>query len=227
MPTLADPQMVAVLTMTGTLLGIVLGFGLNEASYYLRTRREDRRTISKTLAELLEVRHVLRYLPLAVQTLKKILPTDIPAHDEVMLRNFLWTFLPNVDGMQKRYEDAVSAVAAFLPVLAFDLRSKDMIGPLLGRLRSTLPIQPAAAPIWLKMEDQLVSFSLPKLEELIQELAELHGIETAEEVRARLEEKFEPLQELEKFFREILSATTAQAAQAQASKAPANPTTNS
>ena len=219
---------VALLTMGGTLLGIILGFGLNEASLFLRTRREDRRTISKTLVELLEVRHALRFLPLAVETLKKIIPTSIAAHDEVMLRNVLWTFVvPNLDGMQKRYEDAVSAVAAFLPLLAYDLRSKDMVGPLLGRLRSTVPIEPAAAPFWLKMEDEVVKFSLPKLEELIQQLAELHGVKTADDVRTRLKEAFEPPEDFEKFLREILSAMTAQAAQAQAAQAPPNPTTNS
>jgi hypothetical protein len=57
---------------------------------------------------------------------KNLMPATIPAQDEIMLRNVLWTFLfPNTEGMQKRYEDAVSTVAAFLPLLAYDLRSKD------------------------------------------------------------------------------------------------------
>jgi len=228
MPTQTDSQAftiwVAILTMAGTLIGIILGFGLNEASYLLRTRREDRRTISKTLAELLDVRHVLRFLPLTVETLKKILPGPIAAHDEVMLRNVLQAFVPNSEGMQKRYEDAVSAVSAFLPLLAFDLRSKDMVGPLLGHLRSTLPIEPGAAPFWLKMEDEVVEFSLPKLEELIHELAKLHGRKTSKEVDTLLKKPFEPPMEFENFLKESFAAMAAAAQTAPGIDANAQPT---
>jgi len=211
--------------MVGTLLAVILGFSLNEVSSLIRTRREDRRTISKTLAELLEVRHFLRFLPLTVETLKKIVPGPIPAHDEVMLRHVLWTLIPNTEGMQKRYEDAVTAVSAFLPLLAFDLRSKDMIGPFLGRLRGAIPIEPNAAPLWLKMEDEIVRIALPKLEELIQELADLHRMETADNVRTLLKQPFEPPREFENLLRETFAAMAAQAA-AQAAQAPPNPNAN-
>jgi hypothetical protein len=231
MPTPTDSQAitiwVAILTMVGTLLGLILGFSLNEVSYLMRTRREDRRTISKTLAELLDVRHLLKYLPLTVEALKKALPGPIAAHDEVMLRHVLWTLIPNTEGMQKRYEDAVSAVSAFLPVLAFDLRSKDMIGPLLGRLRGTIPIEPNAAPFWLKMEDEVVRFAIPKLEESIQELANLHRRKTAKEVRTLLKKPFEPPQELTQFLTETFTAMAAAAqAQAEAQAAQAAPPSN-
>jgi hypothetical protein len=208
----------AILTAIGALLGVILGFGLNEVSYLIRTRREDLRTISKTLAELLEVRHLLRILPLAVATLKKVIPGPISAPDEVMLRHVLWTFIPNTEGIQKRYEEAVSAVAAFVPLLAYELRSKDAVGPILGRLRSMVPNEPGAAPMWLQFEDEIVKFSLPKLEELLLQLAKLHGRKTAKEVEALLKRPFEPPAEFEKFMSTVIAAAVAQAAAAQAAQ---------
>lgn len=210
----------AILAVIGTLLGLIVGFGLNEVSYFLRIRREDQRTISKTLAELLDVRHLLRFQPLAVETLKKALPVGIAAHDEVMLRNALSMFIPSTEGMQKRYEDAVSAVSAFLPLLAYDLRSKDVAGPLLGRLRSTLPIEPATAPLWLKMEDEVVKMALPKLEELILELAKLHSRKTAKEVATLLKKPTEAPTEFEQFLRQTILAMAAQAQTTQVAPVP-------
>jgi hypothetical protein len=217
---------VAVLTMVGTLLGLILGFGLNELSHLVRTRRDDLRTVNKTLAELLDVRPLLGLLPFTIETLKMVVPGPIAAHDEVMLRHVIWTLAPNTEVMQKRYEEAVSAVSAFLPVLAFDLRSKDMIGPLLGRLRGTIPIEPNAAPFWLKMEDEVVRFAIPKLEESIQEVANLLGRKTAKEVRTLLKKPFEPPQEFTQFLTETFTAMSAAAqaqAAAQAAQAPPEP----
>jgi hypothetical protein len=221
----------AIVTMFGTLLGLILGFGLNELSYFVRTRRDDKRTISKALAELLEVWHLLRSFPLAVEALKRTLPSAIAAHDEVMLRRVLRTFIPRHEGMQERYVEAVSAVSSFLPVLAFDLRSRDMVGPFLDWLYDAIPIEPNDATFFLKLEDEIVRQTIPKLEELIEELANLHGRKTAHEVRTLLAKPLESPQEFENFLRESFAALAA-SAQAQAAThatqaPPADPSGNS
>ena len=224
MPTPADagslPFWLTILGIGGTLTGLIVGFGLNELSSVIRTSREDRRTIGKALAELLEVRHHLKTLPLAIEALKASLPGPIGAHDEFMLRKAIWFFLPNTEGLQKRYEDAVSAVAGEFPTLAFELRSKDAIGPLIGRLRGTLPIDPKDSPLWLKMEDEVVRLSIPKLDDLIRELANLHRRSTAKDVKAILKNPFEIPTELVKFLTDNFAAASA-AAQAAQGNAPA------
>lgn len=211
-----------VLGVSGTLLGLVIGFLLNELSSVIKSGREDRRTIGKALAELLEVRHHLKTLPLAIDSLKESLPGPISAYDEFMLRKALWFLLPNTEGLQKRYEDSVSAVAGEFPMLAFGLRSKDAIGPIIGRLRGTLPVEPKDAQLWLKIEDEVVQLSIPKLDELILELAKLHRRSTARDVKAMLEKPFEKPKEFIKFFADNLAAAVAaaQANQAIASPAP-------
>jgi hypothetical protein len=45
-----------VLGVTGTQIGLVVGFLLNELSSVIKNGHEDRRTIGKALAVLLEVR---------------------------------------------------------------------------------------------------------------------------------------------------------------------------
>jgi len=230
MPTPTDTGVIsswpAIVTMVGTLLGLVAGFGLNELSYFVRARRDDRRTIGKALAELLAVRHLLRSLPLAVEILKRTVPGVIAAHEEVILRRVLRTFIPSPEGMQERYEEAVSAVSAFLPVLAFDLRFRDLVGPFLERLHCATPMDdPNAAPFYLRMEDEIVGLAIPKLEELIQELANLHGRRTAKEVRTLLIKPVEPLQEIEDFLAESFAAMApATHAQGAAQATQATPT---
>lgn len=193
--------------MIATLLGLAGGFAFNECSNFLRNRREDRRNLSKALAELLDVRHFLRLMPVVVGSLKRTLPgaSAMTAQDEMKLRSVLRALLPSPESMHQRYEDAVSAVAAFLPLLAFDLRSKDMLGPMLAGLYTNIPIEPNAAPFLLKVEDEIVRAAVPKLEELIQELAKLHGRKTAKEVKKLLAKPLDPLSEFQSFLTEAFS----------------------
>jgi hypothetical protein len=221
----------SILGIGATLIGLVVGFLLNELSSVIRSSHEDRRTIGKALAELMEVRHHLKTMPLAIGSLKASLPGPITPYDEFMLRKAIWFFLPNTEGLQKRYEDAVTAVAGEFPILAFDLRSKDAIGPLMGRLRGTLPIDPKDAQLWLKIEDELVHLSIPKLDELILELSKLHRRKTTKQVEAILEKPFEKPKELVKFFADnfalAISAAQAKPTSAdvpQAAKVPGQPT---
>jgi len=225
------PMWPTILGIGGTLIGLIVGFGLNELSFVIRSSREDRRTIGKALADLMEIRHHLKTLPLAIESLKASLPGPITAYDELMLRKAIWFFLPNTDGLQKRYEDAVSAVAGEFPMLAFDLRSKDAIGPLIGRLRGTLPIDPKDAQLWLKIEDEVVRLSIPKLNDLILELAKLHSRETAKDVDGILKKPFEKPTELIQFFGDNFAAAIAAAQASQgnsgapeAAKTPGQPT---
>jgi hypothetical protein len=148
-------------------------------------------------------------MPFAITTLKKSLPGPIAPFDEVMVRRVLWTLLPKTDGMQKRYEDAVSAVSAFLPILAFELRSKDIVGPWLAHIHSALHVDPNAAPMWLMVEDQLIELTSPKLDELIKNLAALHGRKTAKAVRTLLEQPTEGPPQIENMLKEAFASAAA------------------
>lgn len=105
-------------------------------------------------------------------------------------------FTLDSEGMHQRYEEAVSAISAFHPVLAFDLRSRDMVGPILDCMYGAAPIEENAAAFLLKMDDEIVRQAILKLEELIKELAAIHGWKTAKDVRKLLGKKLDT-QEIE------------------------------
>jgi hypothetical protein len=179
--------------------GLMIGFALNELSTLIKLRRDDRRVIGKALAELLEVRFMLLLRPTAINSLKASLPAvKFSAHDEFMIRKAFSFLVPDSEGLHKRYDEAVSAVSGILPLLAFELRSKDIMAPVLQRMRENLPITPELAPYFIAIEDMVLETAAPKLGELIEELAKLHGWKSSKKVKKILTTPFELPEEIKK-----------------------------
>ena len=64
----------SLLAVLGTLAGTVFGFGLNEASYLVRVRREERHLLGRVLNELLEIRTQPKMMPTLMESLKSRIP---------------------------------------------------------------------------------------------------------------------------------------------------------
>ncbi len=141
------------------ILGVIVGWLLNEFSAWIKVRREDRRAAGQALSELLSIRRRLQAIPFVLDEIKKRAP--IAPVSEVQARNLFDSFLSDISDIQRRYNQAIDIVAGRLPVLAFHLRSKGMIGPYLQRLRALVPLEPAAAKVILELENQLVNELLP------------------------------------------------------------------
>src|ERR1700746_980453 len=92
-------------------VGTLAGFALNELSYALRGRREDRRQGGRARADLLEIRHRLKAIPATIETFRSKIPAPIPANAEFELRKLLRAFLPSPDELRKRYDKAVFSFA--------------------------------------------------------------------------------------------------------------------
>lgn len=218
----------AAIGVIGTLGGMIVGFALNELSYVLRTRREDRRILGRALAELLEIKHYVEAMPTVMKAVRAAGQNLIPPEAELALRNIFETFFPHFDSLQKRYEDAVSSVSGPFPVLAFRLRAKDSLTPILGKVRGMIPAEPAAAHLWLQMEDQIVQESIPLLKQLILEMAKLHGRSTYRAVCSTLSKSGELPKELSDLLARMIAQAQAagMAATDRPSKGPAQgPTT--
>jgi hypothetical protein len=194
-------------TYIGSLVAVGLGWLLHEISDRLKIRREDRRAVGRALSEFLDVRHGIRAIPLYVEEIRK--KYSISPQDAAMLRQVLEIFLPGVEQLQKRYNDAIDGVSGRLPLLAFDLRSKDFLSPTLRQLRLTVLQQnPEQADLWFKFEDEALRIALPRLDRLVLSLARLHGWRTWWQVRSTLKEPFV----LPKEFEELISRMQAAAA---------------
>lgn len=194
-------------TLLGTLAAVVVGFSLHELSARWRLRREDRRVVARALAELLEVRFNLLVVPAVMSEIRKHLPISMPAQADLFFRAIFAGWVPGLEGLQQRYNDAVSAVAGTFPLLAYQLRSKDVLTPYLTRLRSALLQVAPLAEWWVKLEDQMTREVLAGLDDLLLKLAKEHGRKTLREVRSTLEKKAELPKELD----ELITGLFAQA----------------
>ena len=172
------------------LAGVAVGWGLNECSQWFIFRRDERKPIGRALTDLLEVRHRLLAIPKAVELMAAKL--NLPADAHAPLKLVLGALFPPDEGLAKRYEESVSLVSGMNPLLAFRLRSQDVVGPLLQRLRTmALQDSPQTVTMFSKMEDYLVRQLSPHLDLLIRELAWEHGwwtwLKTKERLRRPLE----------------------------------------
>jgi hypothetical protein len=136
------------------LIAALFGWVLSSLSQYLLARRQRREAISRALSDLLEIRHQL----IAVDaTLKKIRETvPIPPEAEAQVGPFLEQFLPNPEQLSRRYDESVSLIASVDPILAFSLRSKDLVRPTLQRLIAFMAQDVQAAIVGQTMKQALL-----------------------------------------------------------------------
>ncbi len=122
------------LPVIAPLIGVILGSGLTALGAYLRERKERKRTIAVALAELLEIRHRL----VAADIIFTQIRTRVEVPEEVMpaLRNLFDSLVLLNDGADERYNNAVSLLAGIDPLLAFSLRSKNILPRVLASLRT-------------------------------------------------------------------------------------------
>lgn len=195
----------SVLGTALSLASVLAGWLLHEFSDFFKIQREDRRAVGRVLAELLEVRTRLLAIPRIVEEIRK--KVSIAPHDEIMFRQALDTLLPGVEQLQKRYNETIDGMAGRLPLLAFRLRSKDIVTPLLTQLRILASSDPQSVTILGKVEDKLVKFILPQFDELALKLARLHGWRTWWKARSVIRQSSEPVKELEDFLSEVIAET--------------------
>jgi hypothetical protein len=199
-----EPSVLAVL---GTLGGTILGFGLNEASYLVRVRREERQLLGRVLNELLEIRNQTKMMPTLMESLKSRIPAAVPPAAEFTIRKLVRDITSGVfQGMQERYNQAVSEVSGAFPVLAYELRAKDALVPLLGQFAVFVPMDDATAVDFsIKLEEELTRTTLPVLEELIRRVASLCGRTARKQTEDILTRQFEFPKSTDKLFSQVLA----------------------
>ncbi len=122
-----------------SLVSLVLvgfGWGLNEASSYFRTKRNDKRRINKVLFKLLEIRHNFvklsnfdeHYKQIMTEVIKKYQNKNDPLLHSIIRtsRNILKSklpFLDKLDSLVIRIEEDIEVVSEFDPINAYDLGS--------------------------------------------------------------------------------------------------------
>ena len=206
-----------LLPLVGVIVGALLTLLTGQLGQWLASRRDEKKAIARALSDLLEIRLRLLAVPKIPELLAKHFPIPPEAHTAMKIV-FTRLIPPDVD-IGKRYGEAVTLVAACDPILGFRLRSQDIASPLLDTLRQLAFADGASsAAAFANVETELMGHLKPHLDELIKEVAWLHGWSTWWKVRSRLNRPME----LPEGFIEALKAQLPQLSQGQA-EAPKQP----
>jgi len=161
------------IAVVAPLIGVVLGSALSGMGEFIKERRERKRKVAIALADLLEIRHCIVAVDAILVELHE--RAGMPKEITPALRNFLDSNLPSNDGLDERYNNAVTQLAGYDPVLAFSLRSKNTLSPFLFSLRN-LALQSGADPKEFEViESQLRVVVTPTLNSAVVELACYHS----------------------------------------------------
>lgn len=169
-------------------LGVAIGWCLNELSQLWRARREDRKAIGRALSDLLLIRHRLLGIPKVVEELSKRL--SIPEPAQVLLGHILSSWIP-VDALTKRYEEAVTLVSGIDPLLGFRLRSQDLVSTLTAQLRAVALNDLGSVSAWPKFDRWFLEQIVPELDRMVLDVARGFSWLAWIRTRRRLKRAFE------------------------------------
>jgi hypothetical protein len=186
-------------------IGVALGWFLNELSHVFRSRRDDRRAISRALTDLLDIRHSVFGLRHFIDKYLERLKAS--ENDRRAVLSFVNRLVPDVEGIHKRYDEAVDVISSFDPLLGFELRAKDSVGPLISQMNSIVALlDQTTKPIWPKIEEELLKLIEPRFDETILRLARGKSWITWVAVRRYLKRSLKTPIEIDQFIMGIASA---------------------
>jgi hypothetical protein len=137
------------------LTAALFGWVLSSLSQHLLARRQRREAINRALSDLLDIRHQLIALDATFKKLREIVlvPPEVEAQLGPILEQLL---LPNPEQLSRRYDESVSLIASVDPILAFKLRSKDLLRPSLQRMNALMAQDVQAAIFGQKVKQAVL-----------------------------------------------------------------------
>lgn len=169
-------------------LSVALGWLLNEFGSALRLRREDRRAIGRLLSDLLVIRREVLAMQAAAKMIREL---PYSPREHLFFQLILAQLSPPDAGFQARFDESVKSVMGVKPLLGFDLVQQSQRLILLERLKQVAAVSDESADAWAEMGPLIEGTS--DLDDLINDLAWLHGWRTWLEVRRHTRK---PLREL-------------------------------
>jgi hypothetical protein len=189
------------------LLGVVIGGLLTGVTAYVKTRQARKRVLAVALADLLEVRHRLVSVDLAIRALRD----QVPIQADLMpaLRNLFDSLLPGEAELDERYNKAVTMLSSIDPVLGFSLRSKNSLPRVLAALRTQAASNGADPALFEAVEASLRTAVTPSLNAAVVELAYAHSFFTGRRVKKMIANSGTLPPEVAQFFETLKPAPLA------------------
>jgi hypothetical protein len=209
-------QFLATIIGAGTIGGLVSG----EVTRRLAAREARKQQLGGLLCDLLELRHA----SIGMGEIAKAFERLIPEHKDALIVALpaILEMVANPAKLHEHYESAIVALAALDPLLAFQLRSKNLVIGALVPLSKLAQQNPNGIPFTAQAFNMLGDAGASVLDESILRVAQELGKRVHRETRAVLERK-SGMPELANRILELLpnAAKAAQAAQPQTPQADA------
>lgn len=152
---------------------LILGWGLSESSTWLKSRQNKKTALANALSELLEIHHSLVGERLVKAEILKY--TEIQIEQEPHIREMLNIMHIGLDEVAQRYNDAVAKISGYEPLLAFQLRNKEKITPIILKLRDLSHGDKDSEQFINKAIDELQEKLIPVIEEAVLDVARKHN----------------------------------------------------
>jgi hypothetical protein len=193
------------------LIGVAVGWLLNEIGATLRRRLENKKPLGRALVHLLEIHHWLSMYQVF---------SGLGAHTDIdvvkkMMRQLKFgvpTALPLPEDFEKSYAETVAEIAGISPLLAYELTGKVHIRTMYVKIRDMIqqgPIDNPEAEFTEAMSDIVTSRAIRTFEELILDVAKKFGRKEYRSVRYHINDRRERLNALPATLKKQMAATKA------------------
>lgn len=174
-------------TLMIPLVSLMIGWMLNEFSHHIRARKLHKGALGKAVAELLEIWHQMIAISKAMSYVKEMVTTKESITPDMY--NKIIGILPDPEAIKKRYNSAIDIIAESDPILAYQLRSKDIVFNLVS-IFINLNINEGNVKDYLEsVSNTVYGKFMTEYEESIKLVAFKHSIYTWLEVRRLLRAK--------------------------------------
>lgn len=153
----------------GTLVGVLLTLAVKELGEVIARRRANRTQIGRVLADLLEMRHSVVALNGYTRLLSK--EAGIPEALAPQIRSLILRFVQPQSNIVQRYNATVDEIAGFNPLLAFNLRSKDVIQTFNQKMDQLSSTDPNVASSWQALGPDLNEVATKYVDQALIEIA--------------------------------------------------------
>lgn len=185
------------------MLAVFVGWGLNEFSHVYRSSKEHKQAIAHALSILLDVRYQVIYLENIIPVLKE---QGLPSEAIPEFRTIIENIGLDKDGLTEEYEQALEIVAKNAPLVAFRYRSKASFPNFIKKMRG-VALDGGMDPVVMELLiSNLHSMMIPRMDELVIDLASLHSKKLKTEVEAIVNGKFQYPEEFNNYFAIIQEA---------------------
>ena len=170
------------------LIAVAIGWSLSEFSYIFRSSKEHKQAIAQALSVLLDVRFQIVYLEHMIPVFKK---NGIPDEAIPVIRMVFDKVGGEKMGLNEEYEKALEVVAKHAPLIAYEYRSRASFPDFLKNLREIAIENGMSIGSMAQIESKLNSMVIPRMNELVINLASFHSNKLQKEVQKVIEMPFE------------------------------------